>query len=187
MKMILSVHDDDNILYASFLCIRECPLVVLCTDSFIQPLRGDVGCSAETRAAETEAACHLLGCQVLRLGIQDNLLIHIFEDVFRKALWQFDRDTPVYLPALQGGNVQHDLVSRVGSEYFRNVTFYATYAKGEHFTPLGNPVTPTEQEVALKNRALDCYVSQVNLAGTRPHFDAVRGRPEYLLERESGS
>lgn len=163
--------------------MREKPLIVLCTDSSIQPLRGDVGCSAETRAAETEGACHLLGCQVLRLGIQDNLLIHIFEDVFRKTLWQFDRDTPVYLPALQGGNVQHDLVSRVGSEYFRNVTFYATYAKGEHFTPIGEPVIPTYEERQLKARALECYQSQRNLASTRPHFEAVKGQPEYLSER----
>jgi LmbE family N-acetylglucosaminyl deacetylase len=182
MKLLFSPHDDDAPLFASATCVREKPIIVVVTDSFIQPLRGDAGCTAEIRAAENEAACNLLGCQVIRLGIADNLLIHIFEDVFRNALWRFDRGTPVYLPALQGGNPQHDLVSRVGCEYFKHTVFYATYAKGQHFTPLGEAVIPTEEERALKEKALACYTSQLNLAATRPHFEAVREKAEYLYK-----
>lgn len=164
--------------------MREHPRVIVVTDSYVQPLRGDLGCTAEIRAAESEAACKLLDCGVLRLGIQDDNRPDVFEFLFKEALKRFARETPVYLPALQGGHVQHDIVSRVGGEYFKNVTFYATYARGEHFTPVGEPVIPTDKEIALKNRALDCYQSQLNLSGTRPHFDAVRGKPEYLLEKK---
>jgi LmbE family N-acetylglucosaminyl deacetylase len=179
-NLLFSAHDDDQALYSSFLCIRKRPLVVLCTDSFIQPLRGDMGCSAEERAKETEEACKILDCEVIRLGIRDD---QISDALFRSALEQgFDPNEKVYLPALQGGNFAHDIVSRVGSEFFRDVTYYATYSKGEHFSPIGEPVIPTEEELALKNRALDCYQSQISLASTRPHFEAVRGQPEYLLE-----
>lgn len=150
------------------------------SDSYIQPLRGDLGCTAEIRAAETAEACKTVGCEVMRIGIRDD---EITDELFRHALEQdFDPNTPVYLPALQGGNFAHDIVSRVGSEFFKQVTYYASYAKGEHFTPIGEPVIPTEEELALKNKALDCYTSQLNLSGTRPHFDAVRGKPEYLSE-----
>jgi len=179
LKLLFAPHNDDETLWCSFTILRVKPLVVIVTDSHIQPERGDTGCSAEERRAETDAAMKILGAPVTYLGIPD---AELTEEQFRQTLKSyFLPETPVYLPALQGGNTQHDLVSRVGSEYFSDVTYYATYAKGEHFTPMGRNVLPTLNEERLKEAALTCYQSQLNLSSTRPHFEAVRGQCEYLF------
>jgi LmbE family N-acetylglucosaminyl deacetylase len=181
MQILFAVHNDDEALWTAFLVQRTKPIVCIVTDSHIQPNRGDVGCTTEIRRAETDAAMKILCAPVTFLGIRDD---EITGENFRQALEQrFSPDTPVYLPALQGGNPHHDIVSRVGSEFFNDVTYYATYAKGEHFTPIGDQVLPTLQEERLKAEALACYKSQLNLPSTRPHFKAVKNQCEYLLKR----
>lgn len=172
-------HNDDEVLFGAFTLMREKPLVVIVTDSFIQPMRGDKGCDAFTRREETIAACELLGVPVVFLGIMDRLLT---EDALRLRLagWEPER---VYIPALQGGNPHHDIVNKVGLELFgrHRCEQYMTYSKTELYTTGSWELTPTPQERDLKNLVLECYTSQLNLASTRPHFDAVRNKSEWLL------
>jgi hypothetical protein len=65
---------------------------------------------------------------------------------------------------------------------FLRVSYYSTYAEGEHFTPHGKGIEPkpTDDEIDLKNKALDCYASQIGIIENKKHFDAVRGKSEFL-------
>lgn len=177
--LLISPHCDDESLFCSYLLMRHRPLVIICTESFIQYERGDLSCDAETRRNESIAAMKLAGCPVVFLGIKDTELT---EDVLRERLAPFNPET-IYIPALQGGNPQHDLVNKVALELFgRNkCEQYSTYTKTQLYVPEGYEIKPTIQEMELKNKMLDCYKSQLNLPSTKPHFDAVRGKSEWLL------
>lgn len=175
--IFLSVHNDDEALFAAFTLIREKPLVIIITDSHIQPERGDLGCSAEIRRQETIEAMAIAGCPVVFLGIKDTELT---EDILIQRLNPFNPER-IYIPAIQGGNAQHDLVGKVGMQLFPDrCERYTTYTKTELYTTGKWEVKPKGDELEIKNRMLDCYKSQLELPSTRPHFDAVRGRSEWL-------
>lgn len=175
--VFLSPHNDDETLFGAFTLLRIKPLVIICTDSFIQPNRGDSGCTAEIRRQETIEAMKILGCPVVFLGIKDTELT---AENLKERLKNFHPDK-VYAPAVQAGNPQHDIIGRVARELFSDVEAYTTYTKTELWTPGGWEIKPTEEELALKNKALDCYVSQIDLPATAPHFRAVRGKSEWLI------
>jgi glycosyltransferase involved in cell wall biosynthesis/LmbE family N-acetylglucosaminyl deacetylase len=176
--LLIAPHNDDEALFAAYTLMRVKPLVIVATDSFIQPNRGETGCSAEERRAETIKAMELAGCPVLFLGIKDTELT---EDILRSRLKYFDPET-VYIPAIQGGNAQHDLVGKVGMELWgKNCERYTSYTKTELYTTGGWEIVPTQQEMELKNKMLDCYKSQLALPSTAPHFAAVRNRSEWLI------
>jgi glycosyltransferase involved in cell wall biosynthesis/LmbE family N-acetylglucosaminyl deacetylase len=177
--IFLATHNDDESLFAAYTLIRQKPLVIVVTESDIQPERGDIGCDADTRKKETIAAMKLASCPVLFLGIKDTELT---EENLRERLQYLNPET-IYIPALQGGNPQHDLVNKVALEVFgRNkCEQYTTYTKTELYTKGSWEIAPTHQEMELKNKMLDCYVSQLNLPSTKPHFDAVRGKSEWLV------
>lgn len=176
--IFLAPHNDDEALFGAYTLMRTKPLVIVCTDSYIQPQRGDLGCTAEIRRQETINAMKLLGCPVVFLGIKDTELT---EENLKERL-QFLHPDTVYAPAFQGGNAQHDIVNKVARELFgRNVEQYTTYTKTELWTKGSWEVEPTEKEKQLKNQALDCYKSQINLAATAPHFLAVRNKSEWLM------
>lgn len=181
MKSIfLAPHNDDEALFGSFTIIREKPLVVIITDSWIQPNRGEKGCDAETRWNETKKAMEILGAPVIRLGIKDyELDFHQLCGFLANSLSGFDK---IYAPALQGGNPHHDIVHRACKTVFGDkVIEYTTYSPTELYTTGNTEVKPTPEEVELKEKALDCYVSQINLRSTAPHFEAVRGgKSEWL-------
>lgn len=180
MNLFISPHNDDESLFGAFTLIREKPLVVIVTDSYIQPNRGNVGCSAIERREETIKACQILGCPVVFLGIPDTELnegnltarLEPFKHLgFEKA----------YIPAQQGGNVQHDLIGAVGRKIFACCQEYTTYTKTELWTKGNIEVIPTKEELDRKNEALACYQSQINLGSTRPHFMAVLNKSEWLI------
>lgn len=178
-SLLISPHNDDSELFACFTLIREKPLVLVLTDSFIQPLRGDVGCSAEERWAETCKAADILGVVCQRGGLPDN---NLTEEGVKQCLKKFHGFEKIYAPAIQGGNWQHDLVARVAKEVFGDkVIQYTTYTKTELWTKGEIEVIPTAEENILKERALVCYKSQLNLGATRPHFMAVLGKSEFLI------
>lgn len=173
----IAPHNDDESLFGAYTLMREKPTVIVVTDSFIQPERGDVGCSAETRRQETISAMSLIGCPVVFLGIKDTELT---EENLRERLRPFN-PFKVYIPALQGGNAQHDLVSQVCSGLWgEKCEHYCTYTKTELYTTGGIEIKPTQKEIGLKAMMLACYTSQVNLPSTRPHFMAVMGKSEWL-------
>ncbi len=180
MKLLMSPHDDDNALFAAFTCMRERPLVVVCLDSYIQPNRGEIGCSAEERAAETADACRVLGCDVMRLGLRDDADdIELEEDLYQRFR-EFQGCEITYAPALQGGNKHHDMVARAAERALHgNIRRYTTYTKIELHTIGDVEIVPTAEELDLKAQALVCYVSQLRI--NRPHFDAVMGKSEWLL------
>ena len=178
MKLLLSPHNDDECLFAAYTLMREKPLVIIVTDSEAQLAEG---ITAQQRREESRQACELLGVPVVFLGLKDGTLKEQEADLKRR-LEPFASQswTHVYAPAVQGGHTDHDALGDVVSSVFSSVSYYATYAEGELFTPRGREIQPTQEQVERKNRALDCYASQIGLAQNKRHFDAVRGRSEYL-------
>jgi len=187
--IFLSTHNDDESLFGAYTCMRVKPLVVLITDSFIQPERGDVGCDAHTRRQETIEAMKIAGCPVLFLGIKDTELT---EELLRERLKGFN-PARVYAPAIhEGGNVHHNIVGKVALEMFGDrCERYTTYNSTELYIEGNFEVKPTLEEMDMKIKMLDCYKSQLALDSTRPHFWAVRpnshnlkvvnGKSEWLM------
>lgn len=181
-NIVLSCHDDDSVLFMSYLSMREKLLHIVVLSSYIQPNRGEVGCGPIERADETKAACDVLGCEVVRLGLRDD---NATEADMIKALIPFAgiADT-VYAPAMQGGNVHHDMLARGSSFVFETSSTikyrkYTTYTRTELYTTGDIEIAPTPEELELKARALACYSSQIRI--NRPHFDAVAGKSEWLM------
>jgi len=180
-KILLSPHNDDEALFASFICMREKPLVVIVTDSWKQFGRGEKEkhITAEVRRNESIAAMRLLGCSVVFLGIPDTSWLS--RKILHEKLKQFNPDV-VYAPAIQGGHIQHDLVGIAALANFKHVVQYATYAREKSFTPGEIEIIPTPEEQALKDRALDCYQSQITYERTAHFFIAVRGKNEWIMK-----
>ncbi len=186
--LLLSCHDDDSALFAGITCIREKPVVAVVTDSRVQPSRGEKGCSAEERSAETEAAHAVLGCQTIRLGLPDDgLTLNALTDALQGLDDAADVDThKVFVPALEGGHPQHDLVAIAAARVFgtSRLQCYATYAKLSQYrdvdlTPVGTTeIEWTRPEYQQKLTALMCYESQMRV--NPMHFRAVEGRSEWL-------
>lgn len=181
--IIISPHDDDSILFTGILAQRTKAIHVIVTDSYLQPLRGEAGCSAEERARETAEACKILGCSYGRLKIPDN------EITEEKVLSAFEKlelmlADVVYAPAVQGGNPHHDIVARAAMQMFHGqLVQYTTYTPGQLYTTGTQEIIPTPEEMQRKIQALSCYQSQLRLNSTRPHFDAVLGKSEWLIAR----
>ena len=180
MKLLLSPHNDDECLFAAYTLMREKPLVIIVTDSDAN-LAESV--TAQQRRDESRQACELLGVPVVFLGLKDGTLEQQKADLIRR-LEPFATQTweHVYAPAFQGGHRDHDALSDVVSTMFSPVSYYATYAEGKLYTPVGREIIPTAEEVDRKNRALDCYPSQIRLGGINSRFDSVRGKSEYLSD-----
>ncbi len=179
MNLFLSPHDDDNVLFGAFTCMREHPLVCIIADSYKQPGRGEVGCDAETRAKESFYANKHLGCSIVRLAIRDDI---INEPAIKEKLANFHGFDKVYIPALQGGSPHHDMVHRAAKEIFGDKCVeYTTYTKTELWTTGNTEIVPTPEELIRKYEALQYYQSQIRLAATRPHFEAVKGKSEWLI------
>ena len=180
MKLFISPHNDDETLFGAFTLMREKPLVVIVTDSYIQPNRGDKGCSARERREETSKAMKLLGCPVFFAGLRDDVVTS--GDVV-SLLASFEGFETVYAPAVQGGNIHHDMIGNVALQVFNNnLIQYTTYTKTELHTKGTIELVPTFEERELKNKALWSYQSQINLASTRPHFEAAIGESEWLIK-----
>lgn len=177
MKLLIAPHNDDSVLFACFTLIREKPLVVTVTDSWIQFSRGD-DISAEQRWQEDVQAMKLLGCPIIRLGIRDDILD---EWAVNEKLSRFEGFETVYAPAVQGGNIHHDIVGTICKKLFKNLKQYTTYTKTELWTTGTEEVVGTPEEFMLKNKAIQCYQSQINLPTTAPHFKAIQGRNEWYL------
>jgi LmbE family N-acetylglucosaminyl deacetylase len=183
MNYFCSPHDDDAALFGALTCIREQPTVVVVADSRVQPARGETGCSADERAAETEKAHAILGCRTDRFGLTDDDLT--LDKVARMLASLPDVET-VYVPALEGGHPQHDLVAVAAAQVFGvdKLRCYSTYQKLSQYRDVDlQPVGTTEiewtrEEYQQKLRALMCYESQMRV--NPMHFRAVEGRSEWL-------
>lgn len=180
MKLFVSPHNDDETLFGAFTLMREKPLVVIVTDSYIQPNRGDKGCSARERREETSRAMRLLGCPVFFAGLRDDTLD---AGSVVSLLASFEGFEMIYAPSFQGGNVQHDMISSIAMQVFGpKLVTYTTYTKTELYTKGEIEIIPTSEENELKHQALWCYQSQINLSSTKPHFEAVIDQNEWLIK-----
>ena len=178
-SILIAPHDDDFTLFAALTCMREKPLIVLVTDAYIQYNRGEIGCDKETRAKETLESAKILGCSVVRLGIRDDICN---EPAIIEKLRNFQGFDRVYAPALQGGNKDHDMVSNAAKAVFGAlVTYYTTYTPSQLYTTGTQEIVGTPEEIELKNSALQCFQSQINLPATKPHFRAIAGKPEWYI------
>lgn len=179
--LLISPHNDDESLFCAYTIMREKPLVLIITDAYIQHNRGEKGCDAITRWNESVKAMDILGAPLMRVGIKDyELDYHFLCNFFKASFGNFDK---IYIPALQGGNPHHDIVSRACYAVFgHKVQAYSTYAPGQFFTKGNIEIVPTEEEFELKKKALECYTSQINLPATKGHFEAVLAdKKEYLM------
>ena len=178
MKLFIAPHNDDEVLFGAYTLMREKPLVVMATDSYIQFERGD-GITAEQRRNETRQAMEILGCKVMFMGLKDTEIDKESLSYWLPELIKLSPDK-VYIPAIiENGNEQHNLIGRVALDLWPDAIKYMTYSKTNLLKMGRIEIEPTPEEIELKNKALDCYVSQINLPATRPHFDAVRGRSEW--------
>ena len=182
MKILLSPHNDDEVLFTSFTIIREKPLVVIVTDGSRHEKKRIA--TMKERREETERAMKRLGAKSYFLGIHDDELEleHLISvlSVLRFAPMQDIQK--VYAPAvLANGNPDHNIVGKAAKIVFGDrVTYYSTYTI-DNLTPRGNVIVmPTDKEIELKCKALCEYTSQIRY--NRPHFDAVIGHPEYYIQ-----
>lgn len=175
MKLLISPHNDDESLFAAYTLIRERPLVIIVTDSFVQWNRGD-SITAQQRWDETVRAMEYLSCPTVRLGIKDTELT---KERLKEELKRFCGFDKVYAPAKQGGHPHHDLCAEVVMELFQDrASYYTTYTKTDLYTTGDIEIKPTQEEIELKNKALSCYESQIRI--NKPHFDAVINKSEWL-------
>lgn len=184
-SILFSPHNDDESLFCSYICMQEKPLVVIVMDSYLQPARGRgwEDCTAENRWKETKEACHILDVPVISLGLRDDT---VTEEQIVEAMKRFSGFNKVYAPAIQDdGNVHHNMVARAAQKVFDQVIKYATYTS-TNLSPLGYyekgdyPIVGSSWQVPIKERALECYQSQLRVNG--PHFDAVIGKDEWILK-----
>jgi LmbE family N-acetylglucosaminyl deacetylase len=163
VKILLSPHFDDEVLFASYVLLREHPWVVFCLDG--APRHGDV----QTRMREAHAAARLLGCDMIALHSTPDTLADDLADYQPSHVW-------APLPE-EDGNSDHNIVGETARGLWPDrTTFYTTYTEAGR-TMAGERVEPLPGWETLKRRAMSCYESQYALPAMRPHFR--RGLDEY--------
>jgi LmbE family N-acetylglucosaminyl deacetylase len=150
MKLFLSPHPDDEALFGLDIIKEYKPLVVIITHPTLQ---GDNG---GQRLIESYTAMRKLGVSTCLLGIDEQELNR--DNLIDKLKYFYTTDT-IYIPEVEGGHKQHDLVSSVASEIFPNIVYYKTYNK-DGIT--GNRV--------FNRDILDCYQTQINNKETKHYF-----------------
>lgn len=174
MQIFLSPDCDDEGLFGSYILQRTKAEVYIVCDGVIHEERFGVERGIEARRQESREACKILGVQVSFLGLSDKEL-KLSSIVGKLDGIEAER---VFAPAYQGGNKNHDIISMAAHILWGNrVLYYSTY--GEDLTLHGQmPIYPTPQEAELKEKVLACYKTQHSI--NAPHFEAVKGKPEYL-------
>lgn len=192
MKLFLSPHNDDEVLFGAFTILRESPEVCVVYDSYIQPARGIPGCEAFTRCGETDAALRELGCSKPPhfAGAHDDSA-YTAKELANFIRYEFGfADEPkeierLWAPAYEGGgHDHHNLVAHAAEILFPGkVTRYLTYTRAFGKSRSSYEVQPrTGDDIARKLRALACYTSQLQMdprLGCWPHF--MNDLREYIV------
>lgn len=177
MKLFVSPHNDDAVLWASFTLQREKPTVLTVYDSYVQPQRGHARCDMMTRRNEDMAAVRgVLGCPIQFAGLKDSELI---SGAVMVALLKWKEVSEVWLPAVEkNGHDQHNLVGEIGAQVFSGAKIhrYLTYTRTGGKSTKGIEITPTGAMVLAKLKALTCYRTQIEIdaLGCWPHFMDLR-------------
>lgn len=182
-KLFVSPHNDDAVLFGAFTLMSERPAVLTVFDSYVQPGRGFLMCSAELRRGEDIAAIGLLGLPVNFAGVRDDLPIESARVAVYWALRAVPSVDEVWLPAVEeDGHAQHNLVGEVGLDVFRGarVHRYLTYTE-QGKSVGGRRVECSGGMIRRKLQALVCYRTQFEPGlGCGEHF--VRDQNEYVLD-----
>jgi len=176
--IVLAPHNDDEVLFACFLCLRYQPHVVVCYRSAMQ--EGLYGVTAETREAETAQAMNILGCEWTQWPILDTA--HGEEEQMEGFMWGLldpaTDDTPqVFAPLVEnGGNLQHNIIGTLATRVFgpENVKFYSTYTSGAMRSRTGEEVETQPGWLFYKHAALACYQSQTVTPSARHFIEDLR-------------
>lgn len=176
--LLLSPHNDDEALFASYICLRHRPRVLVVFDGgyrahFATP---------EERAAESAAAMEILGCEFEHLAFPVDT--RDWEPIRQRLALEKDPDQ-VWAPLPEPcGHRHHNRLGEAAVQLWPGkVSFYTTYQVEDDGWPVrsvvGDPVPVEDGWPELKRQALDCYVSQINGKGTRMHFE--RPLEEYVV------
>lgn len=184
--LLLAPHNDDETLFASFLCLRHQPHVIVCLRSFRMDdphYPGGMAVDYRTRELETEFAMKTLGCSWSQLSVSDadpdwDLVWQLLVDYVDEERGA-GRPERVFAPAREeGGHEQHDAIADIADEIFGDVTHYLTYTADGKSTS-EHEVEYEPEWVAKKLHAMACYKSQAAHPATRKHF-LDHGIREYL-------
>ena len=199
MKLLISTHNDDSVLFASFALQAARPRVLTVFDSYIQVARGQPRCDAATRRDEDiEAITRRLKCTVQFAGVRDDLQEAAARVAVREALSGFvgasmnlylsattvEPIEEVWLPAVEeNGHDQHNMVGEIGLEVFAGAKIhrYLSYTRTGGKSTNGNRVPCNGLMVRKKLEALACYKTQIEIEalGCWPHFLDLN---EYLVD-----
>lgn len=166
--LLLSPHNDDEVLSAAYVCLRHRPKVITVLDGGHRKHFPD----PEERVAESAAAMQVLGCDYEHLGFPVSITD------WGPVEERLAGEDPgwVWAPLWeQDGHRHHNALSEIAVRLWPGrVSFYATYTVDSdgrtHKTVVGDPVPVKAGWVQLKRAALDCYRSQIELPGTAMHF-----------------
>lgn len=174
--ILLSPHHDDAELFAAYTLLRHRPHVIVCTESHAQE---GAGITQKQREAETDQALAILGCTWHQWPVPDTRAAdRLVEMRAWLRSWLPENNSGrtanhVFAPMVEDeGHEHHNLIGKLALDIFGRgrVTAYATYRRGEGRTHTETEVLPEPGWRALKLRALSYYVTQIDLAGTRPWF-----------------
>jgi LmbE family N-acetylglucosaminyl deacetylase len=183
VKLFVSPHNDDAVLFGAFTLMREHPLVLTVYDSYVQVTRGQPRCHWEIRRKEDrDAVCGVLHCNIIFGGVRDD--DEFSRDRVGKVLGEL-KPTEVWLPALEDdGHEQHNVVALMGLKVFSGAKIhrYLTYTRPGGKSRTGKAEPANGQMVLKKLQALACYRTQIEIdeLGCWPHF--LRDQNEYCLD-----
>lgn len=172
MKLLLSPHNDDEALFASYICLREHPKVFVALNGG----RKRHYATPEARVTESAAAMEILGCEFEHLWVPCDPAD--WESVERRLLLALGDDEPehVWAPLPEpNGHRHHNRLAHLALRLWPDrVSFYATYHVIDDW-PIrsvhGHLIEPQTGWDESKQAALACYRSQIESAGTAMHFE----------------
>jgi LmbE family N-acetylglucosaminyl deacetylase len=182
MKLFVSPHNDDAVLFGAFTLLRSEPTVLTVFDSFVQVQRGYAECNAAARRAEDLDAMHILGCTIQFGGVRDDEADLWLRTRVHSALSHW-RPQEVWIPAVEsGGHEQHNLVGEIGAEVFvrAKVHRYLTYT-GSGKSRWGQEVAATGAMIRKKLQALACYKTQLEIEALNCFQHFARDLSEWMV------
>lgn len=177
MKVFLSPHNDDEVLFGTFTILRERPHVINCLrcDFQVDPAHG---APYPAREAETARALEILGVTHTQWDILETdpdwaEMLRRFQALRAQGF------TTVWAPKVEeGGHPHHNEIGRLALSVWPEATRYCTYSLAGKSRGVEVPYRPPW--VAIKLKALACYESQAG--GLNCHKYFIRDQREYVAE-----
>jgi LmbE family N-acetylglucosaminyl deacetylase len=164
-------HQDDVVLFASFLAQQHAARVITVLESHVQAGRG-LPISQQQRLRENAAAMQELGLTLEQWAFRDDRPDWDAIEQQMVALDRREKPELVLAPAVEpGGHEHHNRVGEAARFVFGDdrVQPYLSYRRG-HARSEGAKVGFTGDQLARKLRALACFRSQMCEPSTQPWF-----------------